>query len=70
MKVEFKGESGLPNEWMWVRVETADDGRKIVFGILDSQPISGASDLSVGQSLAVSYEKIREHRKPWEFTKN
>lgn len=70
MKVEFEGETGLPAEWLWVRVESSDDRRKIVFGILDNQPVSSKADLSVGQSVAISYDKIREHKKPWEFAKN
>jgi len=64
VKVEFEGETGLPAEWLWVRVESSDHRRKIVFGILDNQPLSSKAGLSVGQSLAVSYGKIRNTRSP------
>jgi hypothetical protein len=33
-----------------------------VFGKLDSQPVV-ATDMRVGQELAVSYEKVRDHRR-------
>ena len=37
VKVEFRstGES----EWMWVKVEHADDEEEVVFGQLDNEPI-------------------------------
>ena len=46
---------------MWVEVESSDDENTLVFGRLDSQPILN-SGLTVGQELAVSYDKIRDHR--------
>jgi hypothetical protein len=43
-------------------VESSDDEQEIVFGKLDSQPVV-ATDMRVGQELAVSYDKVRDHRR-------
>ena len=50
------------SEWMWLLVESSDDEQEIVFGKLDSQPVV-ATDMRVGQELAVSYDKVRDHRR-------
>jgi hypothetical protein len=71
VKVEFESEvSGLPPEWMWVRVHHCDEERQVVFGTLDNEPVLNAEDLQLGQELAINYAKVREHKKPWEFRKN
>ena len=71
VKVEFEnGVQGLPGEWMWVRVNHCDEERQVVFGTLDNDPVVNSEDLQLGQELAISYGKVREHRKPWEFRKN
>jgi uncharacterized protein YegJ (DUF2314 family) len=62
VKVEFADERSGESEWMWVKVDHSDDERKIVFGRLDSQPII-STEPKVGQELAVSYDKIRDHRR-------
>ena len=62
VKVEFTDEVTGESEWMWVRVDSVDDARKLVCGRLDSQPIV-SSRLKVGQELAVSYDKVREHQR-------
>jgi hypothetical protein len=62
VKVEFAGDSSGESKWMWVQVESSDDEDRIVFGRLDSQPVLH-SELTVGQDLAVSYDKIRDHRR-------
>jgi hypothetical protein len=68
VKVEFSGESGLPGEWMWVRVEHSDDEKRLVFGRLDNEPLDDYGSLiKLGSQLAVSYDKIRDHKKPNEF---
>jgi hypothetical protein len=68
VKVEFKDDLTGESEWMWMRVETADNVKRIVFGRLDSQPILGhGGKLKLGTQLAVSYENIREHRKASEL---
>jgi hypothetical protein len=38
VKVEFEGEGGLPGEWMWVRVESRDDKKRLLFGTVDNDP--------------------------------
>jgi hypothetical protein len=68
VKVEFdSGSQGLPGEWMWVRVHRCDEERQLVFGALDNEPVANSEDLKLGQELAISYGKVREHRKPSEF---
>lgn len=70
VKVEFPSEAGMPSEWMWVRVRRCDDNKKLVFGILDNEPVNEYDDkLELGSELAVAYSQIREHKKPTEFTK-
>lgn len=61
VKVEFSGLPGVESEWMWVEVSDSDDERGILFGKLDSQPVV-QMELKLGQELAVSYDKVREHR--------
>jgi hypothetical protein len=71
IKVEFdSSDNGLPGEWMWVRVHHCDEERQLVFGTLDNEPVVNARDLQLGEDLAVSYSKVREHRKPSEFHRN
>jgi uncharacterized protein YegJ (DUF2314 family) len=60
--VKFEVEEERESEWMWLLVESSDDEQEIVFGKLDSQP-TVATDMRVGQELAVSYEKVRDHRR-------
>jgi hypothetical protein len=68
VKVEFKDESDPIGEWMWVRVESCDDARRLLFGTLDNAPVMDYGDkLELGSRLAISYDKIREHRKAAEF---
>lgn len=67
VKVEFRDEKSGESEWMWVRVEFADDSRRMVFGWLDSQPIVLSDDFHLGQRLAVSYDNVRDHAKDTEF---
>ena len=66
VKVEFKDDHTGDSEWMWVRVDHADDTQDIGFGRLDNEP-AVIKGLRLGMDLAVSYEKIREHRKPAGF---
>jgi hypothetical protein len=71
IKVEFKDDSDPIGEWMWVRVESCAEESRLVFGVLDNEPVS--DDLSehvrLGSRLAVSFDKIREHKKASEFTR-
>jgi hypothetical protein len=61
VKFEVNDEGSGKSEWLWLLVESSDDGQEIVFGKLDSEPIV-ATEMRVGQELAVSYEKVRDHR--------
>ncbi len=71
VKVEFEGEEGIPGEWMWVRVDHADDSQRLVFGVLDNEPLNDYDGkIGLGSELAISYTKIRDHKKPTEFTKH
>jgi uncharacterized protein YegJ (DUF2314 family) len=62
VKVEFADENSGESEWVWVKVDYTDDDNKVVFGKLDSEPVIN-TNLQVGQELAVSYDKIRDHRR-------
>jgi hypothetical protein len=70
VKVEFADEKSGIAEWMWVRVEVLDDKRKVVIGRLGNEPLNDYDEkMEQGAQLVVSYEQIREHRKPTEFTR-
>ena len=66
IKAEFRDEQSGEAEWMWVRVESDDPVRRVVFGTLDSEPVV-STDLRLGMQLAVSYDNIRDHRTPASF---
>jgi uncharacterized protein YegJ (DUF2314 family) len=61
VKIEVRDEGSGPSEWLWLLVDHSDDERGLVFGKLDNEPIL-ATDMLLGQELAVSYDNIREHR--------
>jgi len=67
VKFEVKDEKTGEAEWMWLRVESSDEPKRIVFGFLDSEPAVFTSTLRLGQHLAVSYDNIRDHRKASEL---
>jgi hypothetical protein len=68
IKVGFKNAEDPIGEWMWVRVESSDDNQHLVFGVLNNESVSDHSGrLHHGSQIAVSCDKIREHRKPTEF---
>ncbi len=70
VRVEFKDESDPIGEWMWVRVESCNEQKRLVFGVLDNEPVSELGGrFGLGSRLAVDFDKIREQRKPWEFTR-
>jgi hypothetical protein len=68
VKVEFVDDSTGESEWMWVLVESSDDDARILFGRLDNDPVVSRK-LKREQKLAISYDKVREHR-PTEIEKN
>jgi hypothetical protein len=61
VKFEVSGERPGESDWMWLLVDHSDDEREIVFGRLDSEQIETAA-IAAGQ--AISYEKVRDHRRP------
>lgn len=67
IKFEMKDDKTGDSEWMWLRIDYCDEINRVIFGWLDSQPVSFASHLKLGQHLAVSYDNIREHKKSAEF---
>ena len=70
IKVEFEGENGMPGEWMWVIVQSRDDKKRIVYGTLDNEPVNEyGGKVRLGSELAISYEKVRDYKKPSELTK-
>ena len=70
VKVEFADETTGVAEWMWVRVTRCDEQKKLVFGILDNEPLNNyEGNIALGAELAVSYSQIRDRRKPTEFTR-
>ncbi len=62
VKVEFANADSSDSEWMWIRVDSVDCEHRLVFGKLDSQPVVH-TELKLGQDLAISFDKIRDHRK-------
>jgi hypothetical protein len=65
IKVEFPDEVSGVGEWMWVRVTARNDAKRLVFGTLDNAPVNDATGkLNLGKELAISFDRIREHRKP------
>jgi len=68
IKVEFQGEAGMPGEWMWVIVRGQDQTRRIVYGILDNEPVNDSGGkVTLGSELAISYDKIRDYRESGSF---
>ena len=68
VKAEFEDEATGEIGRMWVVVDSCDDAEGVLFGRLDNEPLLGTG-LHVGDELAVSYEKIVEHRKASDFEK-
>jgi uncharacterized protein YegJ (DUF2314 family) len=62
VKIEVEDKQFGASEWMWMLVESSDDEQRLVFGNLDNEPIANR-DMKLGQQLAVSYDKIREHKR-------
>ena len=68
VKVEFADEETGVGEWMWVRVHHCDDAKQLVFGTLDNEPVNDYDGrIGLGSELAVSFSKIREHKKAVEL---
>ena len=68
VKAVFKDDRSDETERMWVKVDTCDDERRLVFGTLDNEPIAAFLDkLWMGKELAISYDLIVDHRRSAEF---
>ena len=67
VKFEIKNDATGESEWMWLTVDRCDDPNRLVFGWLDSEPVVFSSDLKLGQHMAVSYDNVRDHKKPSDF---
>jgi len=66
VKVAFRSQATGETERLWVKVTRADDGLRVVFGVLDNEPLVN-KDLRLGVELAVAYDMILEHVKPGAF---
>lgn len=62
VKIEVSDAVSGDSEWVWILVDHSDDGQQLVFGQLDSEPVA-ATGMRSGQSLAVSYERVRDHKR-------
>lgn len=70
IKVEFEGEKGMPGEWMWCIVESRDDAKRLVYAILNNEPLGDyEGKVELGSQLAISYDRVRDHKKPRAFAK-
>jgi uncharacterized protein YegJ (DUF2314 family) len=67
VKIDIADEARGESEWLWIRVARCDCANRTVFGMLDNQPLVFADELKLGQELAVSFDNIRDHRKPSDF---
>jgi hypothetical protein len=68
VKVEFPDQTTGIGEWMWVRVTRCDYEKKLIFGILDSEPLNAYEGrLGLGTEVAVHFSQIRDHKNPTEF---
>jgi hypothetical protein len=64
VKVEFPDEATGVAEWMWVRVTSCDDAKRLLFGTLDNAPVNDYSGkLKLGTELAISFDQIRGQRR-------
>ena len=52
---------------MWLRVDTLDPDKRVLFGHLDREPVVLTKELKLGQEMVVSYDNVRDHKKPSEF---
>jgi hypothetical protein len=68
VKFEIRNEATGESEWMWLRVDYCDESNRRVFGWLDSEPAIFHTKLKLGQHLAVSYDNVRDHKKPAELS--
>ena len=54
-----------------MQVVRCDNEKRIVFGILDNEPIGDyEGKIRLGSELAIKYSQIRDHKKPSELRKH
>jgi hypothetical protein len=68
VKAEFMDEETGKSERMLVHVIFCDDKTRVLFGRLDNEPLLGTA-FHMGDEVAVSYDKVVEHRKASKFEK-
>lgn len=56
VKVEFADDATGVGEWMWVRVRSCDDAKRLVFGVLDNEPVNEGK-VRLGSELAISFDQ-------------
>lgn len=61
VKIEVTDERSTEKEWVWLLVDHCDDEQRLLFGVLDSEPV--VFSMKRGQSLAVSYDQVRAQRR-------
>ena len=61
VKIEVTDQQSGETEWMWLLVDTCNEDTRMIFGKLDNIPVVN-TDMSLGQDLAVSFDKVRDHR--------
>ena len=68
VKVEFPNEATGIGEWVWMIVDHTDEKKRLVYGVLDNEPMNDyGGKVKLGSQLAVDYDNIREHKKASEF---
>jgi len=68
VKAEFPDKTTGIGEWMWLRVESNDEEKQVVFGRLDNDPLNDYGErVMLGSQLAVSYSNIRDYKRASEF---
>ena len=68
LKVEFPDENTGIGEWMWMIVDHTDDKKRLVYGVLDNEPVNEyGGKVKLRSQLAVSYDNIREYKSAAEF---
>ena len=56
---------------MWCIVRSRDDKKRIVYAVLDNQPTGDyQGKLKLGSELAISYDRVREHRRSTKLHSN
>lgn len=68
VKVEFEADASGIGERMWLLVRRCDEVKQLVFGTLDDVPLNDyGGKLKVGTELAVTFDRVVEHKKPSDF---